>query len=332
MYDFHKVEILNMPINAILKNPYLKIIGEHDGKSFEVDESKVLGSYLGIPKFCKVQNNRYIDMQFSFHKLFNGGDHNYNDFTITDFFLVLKDLTDKFEINPFQAILHNIEFGVNITLPIKVETFLNAFINFKGKDYDRETFNRNGLLLRFNAGQYEVKIYDKGKQYGLGENILRFEIKVTKMQFLRSKGINIRNYSDLLNPLIIEKLSNLLLNVFNQIVIYDTSININKIKNKRDKMKLLLGKNPLEWLEIQNSNNYKSKRKIFRELNLKYGTVNMQSVVFDLLVEKLKMITEITISTQKHINDYLSRFERADHTGNYQFNKLESIPEITYQL
>ena len=43
-------------------------------------------------------------------------------------------------------------------------------------------------------------------QYNLNENILRFEIKVKKMHYLKSKKINIQTLADLLNLDVIEDL------------------------------------------------------------------------------------------------------------------------------
>ena len=48
------------------------------------------------------------------------------------------------------------------------KVFLNSIIAFKGKECEVETFGNKGYLLRFKFGNYyELKIYDKGLQYGL---------------------------------------------------------------------------------------------------------------------------------------------------------------------
>jgi len=89
--------------------------------------------------------------------------------------------------------------------------------------------------------------------------------------------------------------------------------------NNREREILLNGKNPKYWHELNNKNvnTYKKKKKIFRELVLKYGKAKIQTQVFELLQEKLKEITEITSATQKIITDYLLKFNP------------KSVPEIT---
>ena len=39
--------------------------------------------------------------------------------------------------------------------------------------------------------KFTIKIYDKGKQYNLPNNVLRFEIKVTAMQYLDNEGCKV---------------------------------------------------------------------------------------------------------------------------------------------
>jgi len=308
MFDFNKSDINDVPIESLLENHFLDFKFDVSQKTGELFENRKVSSYSGIENFCTIKNNQFTTVKFSFHKYLNGGLHNHNDFNINDFLNVLNDLSDKFEINPFLATLRNLEFGVNILLPFKTQLFLDSIISYKGIEYRKETYNRKGYLLRFELFQYEVKIYDKGFQYQLKENILRFEIKVRKMDYLKAKKINVNTYSDLLDRNNIKTLVNLLLKTFKDLLMYDNSINIRALKNQKEKEILLNGKNPKYWNTIKNPNTYKSKRKRFKELVLKYGTNNYQSLVFQLMDEKLKVITEITDVTDKNIQDYLNSF------------------------
>lgn len=324
MYDFNKADLNRMSVDKMKSNPFLNFKAEFSISTGEThDGSKTIASFLGIEKFCTINNNQYINLAFSFHKYHNDGSHNYNDFKIIDFVKALIDLSEKFEIDPYLAHVHNIEFGVNLSLPFKTKCLLDSIISYKSKEYKKETYNGRGYLLKFEFDQYELKIYDKGFQYkrkfGIHENIVRFEIKVVKMQYLKSKGIDIKTYSCLLNSNNIAKLSNLLCKAFTELIIFDSSINLKNIKNKSEMEILLNGRNPKYWSKLKslNPNNLKKKRNRFRELTLKHDSYKMQNSVYELLKDKLKLIAEINPITEQAISDYLMKFNP------------KSLPEIT---
>lgn len=317
MFDFNKSDINDVPIASLLDNHFLDFKFDVSQKTGELFENCKISDYLNIEKFCTIKNHEHRMLKFSFHKYLNEGLHNHNDFNMNDFLAVLNDLSNKFEINPFLATLRNLEFGVNILLPFKTQLFLDSVISYKGIEYTKETYYGKGYLLRFEKWQYEVKIYDKGLQYQLKENILRFEIKVRKMDYLKAKGINVCAYSDLLDKSIIKTLVNLLLRTFKDVLTYDNSINIRGVKNQAEKEILMNGRNPKYWKTVENPNIYKYQRKRFKELVLKYGTDNYQSLVYQLIDQKLKVITEITDDTERNIQQYLNRFE------------IKTIPKMT---
>lgn len=318
MYDFAKAGLEDLSIDAMVNNSYLDFIGSHNTNTAEILNKKT-AKHKGL-RFIVI-NDKYIKLDGSFHKYLNGGSHNHNDFTIKDFVEVLNSLSIKFAINPFTANLHNLEFGVNITLPFNTQLFLNAIISYKGKEYKKETYNGGGYLLRFEFDQYEIKIYDKGLQYGLGENILRFEIKVKKMEYFnsRSRNIGIYNYTDLLNTSKIEILSKHLLRAFNELLIYDATINIDLINKRLERELLLKVRNPKyrSSFEPPCLKTYYRHIKRFKELNLKYGTNNLQKRVYKLINDKLRTVTNIDNELQAKINNYLS-----DH-------ELKSVPILT---
>lgn len=82
------------------------------------------------------------------------------------------------------------------TQPIKNQTQNRRprlFIIFKGKECEKRFYNGRGYMVKFPFDQYELKIYDKGHQFNLSQSVLRFEIKVTTMNFLHAKRIFIKN-------------------------------------------------------------------------------------------------------------------------------------------
>ncbi len=316
MYDFHKCNLYGIHILTLVKNELLNFFFNVDEKTGEPNNWKE--AELNGLKF-KLWDSAQLYLQGSFHKYFNGGTHNYNDFTISNFADVLINFSTYFQVNPYKTDLHNLEFGANIILPFSCEKFLNTIVSYKNLLFDRKTFGGEGYLIKYKLQQYELKIYDKGKQFGLGDNILRVEIKVTRMEYLKSRSINISNYADLLDPVNIHKLSQLLIDTFNQLLIYDDSINCSKLQ-ENEKMVLIEGSNPDYWKKYQKENpeNCKKRKTRFKKLVLKHGAVNYQKVVYELLASKLDAITLINPETQLKIGNYLEKY-----------SEQKTFPELT---
>lgn len=329
MFDFHKAEITNFYSPLLLKNNLLDFV--YPGvkvRTGELISNKKTGCFEKTANYYDliflVKNEKYFHLSGSFHKYYNNGEHNHNDYNLNQFVEVLISLAEKFNINPFSTNLHNLEFGVNVTLPFPVKVLLNAIISYKGKDYNKKEFKKKGYLLQFEFDQYYLKIYDKGMQYRLSENILRFEISVKKMEYFNSesRNIGINNYANLLNPEKIQTLSEHLLRAFNELIIYDDSINLKTIDKESDRVLILNGRNPKYWsgFETPRPKRYSRHLKRFRELNLEHGTYNLQKQVCELIKDKLRAITYIDAELQVKINNYLGEY------------KLKSVPVLTDKL
>lgn len=293
MYDFVKIHVKNICIQSIKQNMFLEFHSKLNHKTGEVKENELIAEFDGLE--FTIKNNQHLFFNGSVHKFWNQTNTNYNDYTINDFKQTAEVLDEKFDLNAFSCLLHNLEFGVNINLPFETETFLNAIISFKGKEYELDTFNGFGKLLRFRFNRYyELKIYNKGMQYNLNDNILRFEIKVKKMHYFKSKKINIQTLADLLNLDVIEDLKKQLIKTFKELLIYDESINLKEVNRRSDRELLINGRNPKYWQNLSNlnPNTYKKKRKRFRELISIYGKSNIQKNVLDLIEQKLEKITK----------------------------------------
>lgn len=308
MFDFNKSSLTGIGISELQNNSLLNFGLSVNPITGEILENTLEASFNSW-KF-DIKNDLFVNLQGSFHKYHNSGKHNYNDFTTNDLLNVLNDLTAKFKINPFLATLHSLEFGVNVELPFTTKELLNAIISFKGKEYTKKAFQGKGHYLCFEFKKwYELKIYDKGLQYEQGNNLFRFEIKAKRMEYLNAKGVNINSFADLLNTTETKKLIDLLLKAFNELLIYDNTINL-KLLNQRDKESLLNGRNPKYWSELnqQNTDTFKNRRKRFRELVKKHGKMNYQNRVYELLKIKLSQLTETDRDTEQKISLYLNSF------------------------
>lgn len=272
-----------------------------------------------IFQHCKfiLTNDKYINLSGSLHEYRHGGT-NFNDFTIQEVFEVIADLNEKFNINPFLDHIHNLEFGVNVVLPFEVKTFLNSIISFKGRECEKRFYKGRGNMVKFPFDQYELKIYDKGQQFNLSQSVLRFEIKVTTMNFLHAKGILVKNSTDLLNPLIHLQLGAILKDFCSQLVVHDHKINLNRLKS-REKGILKDGQNPRYWIDLKESNpeTFKKRLKKYRELISKHGKLKLLETVTDLITKKWSFLTTMNEWTKSEIEKFLNN------------NRLDTFPEIT---
>lgn len=210
------IKILNLSVSAdgLLNHPLLMFPLPIDEKTGAIlDDRPRRANYRGLTfKLTPSRTNRsklVCELKGSLHSYKNGGRNNADDFTATDLLVVLQELITRFEINPHQSYLNNVEFGLNIALPFPVADVLNALICYKGEPFVKDVEN-GGIYYQATLSHYAVKMYDKGKQFALPGYLLRVEIKVLKMQYLTSKGIYLSSLADLLRVEQYSKLGKLL--------------------------------------------------------------------------------------------------------------------------
>ena len=332
MYDWNKTEIKEPSILELLNNQNLVFNSPCLVPSYELPEYIRTASYNGIDKFITSKGESYIETKFSFHKYWDIDNRNYSDFGISELTYVLEDLTSKFGYNPYTSILQNIEYGVNITLPFPVSDLLDSIKLYKGKGYANDDYGGKGYMVKFKFDQYEIKIYDKGRQYRLNENILRFEVKVKKMHYLKSKKVPINCYSDLLNTETINLLKESLLKAFKALVFYDYSIDTDSLNIKLVDKELLRNGNDLKyWKGLKDNPNgcYKRKLKKYNDLVAEHGKSRMKEIVINLMKSKLEIITNIDKDTELNIVNYLSKFEQYQipPIKNYYTKLKKSVPK-----
>lgn len=235
-----------------------------------------------------VSTKFYLNIRGSFHKNhFNG--KNYQPFSYSDLQYQIRHICESLFIKPESARISSLEFGVNIITPFNVKAFLdNNVLDYKGKIFDKYFPDKRGLELGLfcRLSQYQIKLYDKGKQNKLDDNLMRFEKKCKKMQVLKKMGI--LYLSDLLDKAKVYSLKPILLRAWNDVLIYDIedsemlSIEI----SDDDKRFLLDGRNHKYWGKIKENdrNRFNYQRRKYRELVKRFG-LNYHSLVYDKLGE-----------------------------------------------
>lgn len=192
----------------------------------EYNSGEVLYPYkVNLQNMELVVNEKSGYVKNSIHKLNNallqGDGHNHNDFSYSQLCSVIDYLTSNvIDIGSRQ--LTQLEFGLNINVPIKAEELISKSI-LMHKLERHSTINEygsKGYLMAFEHYNYIIKIYDKAKQYNLkDQNILRFEIKFLKAKEFNSLGIF--NLNDLKRIEILDNLFQYLLKRFDELLIVD---------------------------------------------------------------------------------------------------------------
>ena len=245
-------------------------------------------------------NNYHKRLIGSIHKYFNNGLTNYNDFSFREVIYTVNEIVEKFHLCDTNMI-NNIEFGVNLKLPFDCNIILDNLITHKGVKFSFEKESDKSYYQCVRP-QFIIKIYDKGLQNRLPENILRFEIKVRKMQYLHKKGIHISTFSTLKEHINYVLMKELLLSTFDEILINCEPINIEKLTQK-DREKYLKAINPNTWCKESNKKNKSAaERKKLERLLIDYNRIvatNISSISIKEIV-KTAMETKLNELIDNH--------------------------------
>jgi len=274
-------------------NPLLTFFYNIDPKTGEVrttnrDGKKITphqtAYYRGI-KFV-IFDTGLVTIEGSFHKYWNGGEHNYNDFNLTSLKVVLKEFLNSFEISPSDAIINQLEVGLNISTPYPANKILQHIFLHKTKEFLKCYTKTEGNYYQTEHQHYYIKIYNKSlqykKHYKVEKDLLRVEIKYKRP---RLKKIGVNTLEDLIN-ISFEVFNKDLVFEFENLLFYDFTI-------KHNSTRLFNYSNPIYWkdylLNNQKSTFYKHK-KILKEYTLKYSN-NVQRQLIKIIEKKAIELT-----------------------------------------
>jgi hypothetical protein len=234
----------------------------------------------------------FLQIDGSIHK--NSLGQNYERLSFSELKKEIVHLGIYLHLDLHNCILHNCEVGVNIELPFKVREYVyNSIILHKTKEFEQYAEDRNGLRLgrQCTHSQYVVKVYDKGLQYNLSKNIMRFELRFVKMEVLHKYGIFA--LSDLIDFRKVNNLLSLLLKAWQDILIYEPPTNNNKFSMTADEQALLYnGNNPKYWINLQ-----KKDRNLFNRQRVKFkslmnrNSLNTQSYILKTIRAEWEILT-----------------------------------------
>ncbi len=248
----------------------------------------------------------YTLIQGSLHKYMNEGKHNYNDFSFNNLVEVITDLKNKFGLNLENCIFRNLEVGVNIIPPIKTNKVLDGLLI-----HHKQSFK--DIALGYNRGNYKqaehcryyVKVYNKKMQYqdkySIDTDILRFELKYVKMEDL--KKLKIFSLLDLMDLNKLHLLSAVLLKTWDDILLYDKTINKNDLSRINKETKIHQWQNSRYWLGLnkQRRNEQKKNYNKVVQVNSQQIHKKMQKLIEDkikFLLNKPLPINNILLKRQ----------------------------------
>lgn len=134
-----------------------------------------------------------LTVKGSLHRYKNGGSANTTGFSFADLQNVIANLRENFGIDPAAARIDGMEFGLNLELPYSVRNLLYSAISYKAGTFEAINGRRPQLGKICSFGEFEIKLYDKVLQSKdqrvikpLPANLLRFEVEVVKMRWLKN--------------------------------------------------------------------------------------------------------------------------------------------------
>src|SRR5690606_34201633 len=197
MIDGVKIDCTNLNGVEWLENSLLKFRTDVDTETGELLNGTQTAVYRGLI-FTVTQSNKYPNRFYcafrgSLHKYWNKGKDNTNAFTYTDLLQPLADLQNKINIDLSKAVIHNLEFGVNLETPISsTELFKHLVKSGKnhlsmwhaaGKPVGRRVSNHHNTFQTCDEGEH---VKDSAR------NLIRYEILVNKMVCLKAYNISTR--------------------------------------------------------------------------------------------------------------------------------------------
>lgn len=272
MFDGVKIRCENVKVGEWENHPELDFTLPVSAKTGEILPESIRAKYrellFRITPSRKLPGYYWHFIEGSLHKFANGGAANTNDFGFDDMAQTVNSLCQDFGINPEYAPLENIEFGVNIPLPIPAKEFMKCLVCLGGSPFVEMNREKKHLGKVVKRQQYTLKLYDKGKQAETGDtNILRVEIHVHRMEFVREYGIT--HLGHITDKDRVQPLGELLGSVLGNAIYYDESIK-EKNMTEAEQYRLKDFKNPKWWDDLDKRRRYYY-REVYAKMMEKHG-------------------------------------------------------------
>lgn len=215
MIDFVKLEVLGVDIPNLQNGNELEFGGKYY-LSGEVETRRLYARYKEMK--ITIHDNRRVFLEGSLPIMVLG--NNYENLKHENFIQGIEELELLFGVSADNFILQNFEFGFSVDIGSKSATdfLIEDLIDYKGEIGNVDTYKKNGYGVKFEKSQFHLKLYDKTSQYDLENNILRIEIRVKKMDYVK-KRYKITTLKDLMSSTVWYQLKNHLVRVISDLVV-----------------------------------------------------------------------------------------------------------------
>ncbi|NHM01684.1 hypothetical protein [Flavobacterium difficile] len=299
----------NVRFFAINKDEFEQNVRDSGIMDFKAPYCVNTGEVLDYPKKGKLWN---LDVNItkctaflngSLHKFynyyFNNEEHNYNDFNYNDLLRVISEIKFYTGINPLQTKITNLEFGFNIEVDKDPQEIIDKCVmmfNHKSPSKNLK-YGGRGDYKEFELTDYNIKIYNKSKQYGTSKYILRVEIKIRMKRIL--ERLEIFNLNDLMDKSKLSKLFWFFIDKIEKLHIIDEFEHRKDIP-KRDMDKLVKYTSSFHWAIILRKPQKVKNIHIneFEKLIRKY---NLDELKDEILLQLLNKFHQLLEPELKHV-------------------------------
>jgi hypothetical protein len=327
MIDFTKILI---PVD------YTQSLMTHPDLSFERNVNEDSGAINTNEPRCAVYNGMKFEVHpsgravvmGSWHKLHHDG-KNYEPFTFSQFAQSVQMFCELFSLPPSELRLLQMEFGINFQPSMSAKELIRTFVcNSKGAPFAAMRSNRGKSLgIVCTLTEYSIKIYDKGNQYSLPFELVRFEQKVTCGKYIRRMGIV--NLSDLLLPEVWHQLSTELIKMQQALIMREPSIKSELLTTKR-RLFIANAGNPIYWQQLSPKERLKAKNMLAEYVH-KFGTADQKNELkttfqqtFDRILPDLKK-GYVFPEVLPHRNDERQNEKRVRLTCSINYGKHSQV-------
>lgn len=227
--------------------------------------------------------SKKVKIRGNLHYYFNHGKHNANDFHFQDVCKCINEICATLHISPNQAFLRGFEFGVNITLPFPLKVFFESLLCLKNVNVKKKE-DTNIDFYVFEFKQYYLKFYDKGAIANIGKKpILRFEIHVSKMQWIHKYIPTLQTLADLQSIKSLNVLQEILLELAGNILIIEQLETFVMSKTEQIAWQKLTEKR--NWIGLSPEQR-RNKKKSFETMTTKFKMSSYREDLYNLIFQK----------------------------------------------
>jgi len=246
----------------------------------------------------RITPTHMILLDGSIHKYAQNG-KNWDQFTMPELLKAIEDLADVTGCLPDQMKVFKLEWGVNFLPPVGTKEMIDCFVCHRAGDRFKgmsgSSASSPGLVLK--RKHYIIKIYDKGGQYGLPDQVMRVEIQILDRSILIP--LRVKTMADLLIPQVRANLTTYCLKILDQLFISEPKLDRLDVPES-DREFMALTRDPSYWQTLGRQPRLVAKARYKRLI-----TMHVEQPVVDVLRESIK--TAFTASAALSVGDVLEQ-------------------------